>query len=98
MVPHELRRLLEGDVFTTQFMGWDQLQNGQLLEACDERGFDVLLTHDKNMRHQQELTQYQTAVLQLDAPSNDPEDVRLLVPQINEALRDLTPGEFVVVG
>jgi hypothetical protein len=36
--------------------GWDTLSNGELLTAAEEAGFDVLLTTDKNLRYQQNLT------------------------------------------
>jgi hypothetical protein len=35
--------------------GWDTLTNGDLLAEWERAGFDVLLTADKNMRHQQNL-------------------------------------------
>lgn len=98
MVPHEMRHLVEGEVFTVQYMGWSHLQNGKLLEAADEAAFDVLVTHDKGMRHQQDLAQYRVAVLQLDAPSNQMRHLTPLVPEINAALKALRPGDFVVVG
>lgn len=51
-------------------MGWEELQNGELLETCEENEFDVLVTHDESMRHQQNIARYDLTV-QLDAPSND---------------------------
>jgi hypothetical protein len=33
-------------------LGWDQLQNGELLLAAERAGFDLLLTTDKNLRYQ----------------------------------------------
>lgn len=98
MLPHELRRRIEGDVFTARFMGWAKLQNGDLLEAADEAYFDVLVTHDKEMRHQQNLTRYRLAVIQLDALSNRIDHLAPLVPSVNAALKTISPGELVVVG
>src|SRR5262245_37801981 len=45
--------------------GWDMLTNGELLEAADAAGFDVLLTTNRNMRHQQRLTGRMIAVVVL---------------------------------
>ena len=36
--------------------GWDRLANGALLDAAEEAGFELLVTADKNMRYQQNLT------------------------------------------
>jgi hypothetical protein len=36
--------------------GWDTLKNGELLDAAEAAGFDVFVTTDRNIRHQQNLT------------------------------------------
>ena len=36
--------------------GWDTLRNGELLDAAEAAGFDVLLTTDRSIRDQQNLT------------------------------------------
>jgi hypothetical protein len=41
--------------------GWDTLTNGDLLAEAERAGFDVLLTADKNMRHQQNLVRLHVA-------------------------------------
>lgn len=58
----------------------------------------MLLTNDQGIRHQHKLERARVAVLQLDAPSNDANDLLRLVPQINEAPSDLSSGDFVVGG
>src|SRR5947207_2155223 len=54
-VPVGVRRfLLEHEVHTVVEMGWpDQLENGELLKISEESGFDVMVTSDQNIRHQQ---------------------------------------------
>jgi hypothetical protein len=32
--------------------GWDTLRNGELLDAAEAAGFDVLVTTDRSMRYQ----------------------------------------------
>ena len=55
--PFPIRPFLEGhSVKRTQDMGWDRLTNGELLEVAEASGFDLLLTTDKNIRYQQNLT------------------------------------------
>ena len=55
--PAPIRSYLEGHTIKrTQDLGWDRLTNGDLLAAAEEAGFDLILTTDKNIRYQQNLT------------------------------------------
>ena len=45
--------------------GWDRLVNGELLAAAEGAGFDVLVTTDKRMRYQQNLTGRRIALVVL---------------------------------
>lgn len=45
--------------------GWDTLQNGELLDAAEVAEFDVFLTTDRNLRHQQNLTGRKIAIVVL---------------------------------
>jgi hypothetical protein len=37
-------------VITAQASGWDRLNNGALLSAAEEAGFDLLITTDRRIR------------------------------------------------
>ena len=55
-VPHKLRRSLIGhEVSTAEAMGWAELENGDLLRAGEDAGFDLMMTCDKNIPYQQNL-------------------------------------------
>jgi len=74
-------------------MGW--LQNGELLNAAEAAGFDVLVTTDKNMRYQQNLVSRKIAIIVLGKqqwPKVRPH-VQLVVAAVNAA----TPGTYVEV-
>lgn len=45
--------------------GWDTLRNGELLDGAEAAGFDVFVTTDRNIRHQQHLTHRKIAVVVL---------------------------------
>jgi hypothetical protein len=45
--------------------GWDRLQNGTLLEAAEQEGFDLFLTPDQNIRYQQNLQDRRIAIVVL---------------------------------
>jgi hypothetical protein len=57
-VPVKVRGFLsQHEVWTITEMNWSpRLKNGELLNAAEAAGFDVLLTCDQNIRHQQNLT------------------------------------------
>ena len=64
--PVPLRRYLKGhDIFTAAQQGWDRLRNGDLLKAAEDEGFEVLVTTDKNMRYQQNLSTRRIAIVVL---------------------------------
>ena len=51
------------EVRTASQLGWDTLKNGDLLTVAEAASFDVLLTTDKNLRYQQNLTGRKIAVV-----------------------------------
>lgn len=62
-----LKRDLPGlDVESVPLIGWAGLKNGELLTRA-ENDYDVLLTMDKGIPHQQYLTRYKIAVVGLRA-------------------------------
>ena len=67
--PAPLRKFLPGHtVKTAAEEGWDRLSNGELLRAAEDSGFDVLVTTDKNLRFQQDLSARRLAVVVLGNP------------------------------
>jgi len=84
------------DVKTVREAGFTGLKNGQLLKAA-ETAFDVLVTVDQSIRHQQNLRTFDIGVVILAAKTNKYEDLKPLVPRALEALKSLQPGAFVLV-
>jgi predicted nuclease of predicted toxin-antitoxin system len=66
-VPVGVRRFLsKHEVRTFVEMQWHpQLENGELLKTAEASGFDVLVTSDQNIRHQQNLTGRKLALVVL---------------------------------
>jgi predicted nuclease of predicted toxin-antitoxin system len=93
--PRVVKKRLPGmDIRTVQEMGWSGLKNGELLAAA-EGEFDVFITTDKNLRHQQNLTGRSFAVLLL--PSNQVPIVEALIPNVEAALATIRVGDFVEI-
>lgn len=72
-------------------MGWAQLGNGQLLRAAAS-AFDLLITTDQNLRHQQNLGEANLAILVL--PTTSWPIIQRNVNNVRDVLDRLKPGEF----
>ena len=73
-------------------IGWAGLENGELLKKAVEAGFDVLITMDTDMVHQQNLAKYPIAVVALRAASNRLGDTRPLMPALLASLPQIKSG------
>lgn len=76
-------------------LGWDTLSNGALLKAAEEAGFHVLLTTDKNIRFQQNLSKFPIAVVVLGNPTWLV--LRRYVKRVLEAVISAKPGTYCEV-
>lgn len=99
-VPKALKSALAVDGFdctTVQEAGWSGKENGELL-ALAEGSFDVVITIDRNLRYQQNLTGREIALLIVCALSNRLADLQPHFPACIAALRTIQPGTVVQVG
>ena len=83
----------EHDVRSVGYMGWLGKVNGELLALARDE-FDVLITLDRDMECQQNLTAADVAVIVLRAGTDDINVLRTLVPQIFERLHTIERGNF----
>lgn len=74
-------------------MGWERLNNGALLNKAQAE-FDVMLTMDTNIYHQQNVAHYDIAIIVLRAYGNDYESVLPLLPEVKTLLEGAQPGEI----
>src|SRR5579864_3850500 len=94
--PIGIRDSLPGHrVRTAAQQGWSTLLNGQLLQAAEHAGFDVLLTTDTNLQFQQNLEGRKLAVVILNR--NKWKLIRRVLPQIAAAVLAAKPGSWTVV-
>lgn len=85
------------EIKTVPQMGWAGNKNGKLL-ALIEKEFDIFITVDRNLSFQQNLSQFNIAVVVLQAKSNRLMDLKPLVPKILDILSTVVKGQAVVVG
>ena len=90
--PAPLRRELVGHmVRTAHEMGWDEKSNGELL-ALAEVEFQLLITTDKNLQYQQNLTGRNLAILVL--PTTSWRVLKSNGAEILAAVNSIAPGEY----
>lgn len=95
-VPRPFRNLLVQCAVSTAYeMGWAQLKNGELLDAAESAGFEVLITADQSLRHQQNLSGRRIAIVEL--PTNRMRQVDAYAVQANAILASISPGTYTIV-
>jgi hypothetical protein len=94
--PRGLARFLPGHMVRhAKSMGWDRLSNGALLAVAETAGFEVLVTPDKNLGYQQNLTERRIAIIVLARPQWP--QLRLHVERVSAAVNSAKPGDFLIV-
>lgn len=73
--------------------GWKGKKNGELLALMEGAGFDALVTIDKGIPHQQNLSRYAVAVVSLGARSLRLDDTAPVVEANLEKIRSAPPGK-----
>jgi hypothetical protein len=82
-------------VRTAAQQGWDKLRNGDLLDAAEQAGFELLLTTDKNMRYQQNLAGRRIAIVVLGQQQWP--QLRPHIQRVIEAVNGATRGSYTEV-
>jgi hypothetical protein len=90
------RALSDHTIITAQARGWDRLDNGALLRAAEEAAVDLLLTTDRQIRFQQNLTGRNIAIVVLTGTTKWSR-VRLHLERIAAVVNSATPGSYTEV-
>jgi hypothetical protein len=72
--------------------GWKGLSNGELLRRAQD-DYDLLIILDRSLPRQQNLSKFRLGVLVLRGRTTRLEDLVELVPQVNQALTTVRPGQ-----
>jgi len=83
------------EVIEARERGWDIISNGELLKQAEAAGFDVLLTTDKRIRYQQNLTHRKIAIIVLG--NSQWRVVRLYLDRVALAVNQATAGSYSIV-
>ena len=76
-------------------MGWAGLKNGELLRTAEENGIEVLVTGDRSLGYEQNLTGRRLAIVVLSAIQLP--ILRKNLSHIIAAIDRATPGSFQAV-
>jgi predicted nuclease of predicted toxin-antitoxin system len=94
--PVPLRGFLpEHDVQTAFERGWSNLKNGDLLAIAEADGFECLVTTDKNLSYQQNLSRRKIALVVL--PTTNWPKLRGITGAIAKAVADIGAGGYIEV-
>jgi len=85
----------EHGVSTAYERGWLTLKNGDLLDAAEREGFEVLVTTDRNLRHQQNLRARNIAIVVLTTTSWP--RIQRDIPAVVRAVDGAVPRSYVEV-
>jgi hypothetical protein len=94
--PAPLRYALKGHTVVEAIeRGWERLANGVLLDVAEAAGFEVLVTADKNIRYQQNLTGRKIAIVVIGNAQWPV--LRRYVERVVAAVNVSTPGSYAEV-
>jgi hypothetical protein len=92
--PAPLRHALVGHQVSTAYeRGWSGLKNGELIAAAEAGDFEVLVTTDKNLRYQQNLTGRSLAIVVLWTTSWP--KIQQALQKVQNAVDAATKGSYV---
>lgn len=91
-----LRDLTQYDAKTVKQLGWENVDDGELLSLA-ERDFDVFLTVDKDLPNEQNPAKFDIAVVVVRARTTRLADLRELLEPLHRALRSARPRQLQIL-
>ncbi len=89
------KRLLGHLVTYARQIGWQELENGELIRRAEDAGYDVLLSTDKNIQYQQKLSGRKIALVILG--NSQWPVVRLHLDKVVAAINACVPGTYTEI-
>jgi predicted nuclease of predicted toxin-antitoxin system len=86
------------EAHTAEWAGLKGKTNGELLREAELAGYEVLLTVDQGIPHQQNRAGRKLSVIPIRSRTNQLEDLLPLVEAILTVLESIAPGQIVPVG
>ncbi len=89
--------LKEYVVFTVLELGISGIKNGKLMDFCVENNFDILLTIDKNLLHQQNLEKYAVTIVVLNCFTSKLEELIQFLPSLTSKIDTLEKQQAYII-
>lgn len=87
--------LTRHEVSTAYERDWSTLKNGDLLDVAEREGFAILVTTDKNLKHQQNLGARRIAIIVLTSTSWP--RIQQEIAAVVHAVDGTSPGSYTEV-
>jgi predicted nuclease of predicted toxin-antitoxin system len=85
------------EIYPVYDKGWNSLENGDLINAMQNDNFDYLITSDKNLQHQHNLTKYSIGFIVLNVYDNNYEIIFPLLEKIKQVLQNKINSKLIVI-
>ncbi|MDX1983506.1 MAG: hypothetical protein SFV51_24755 [Bryobacteraceae bacterium] len=86
------------ETHSAEWAGFKGMKNGKLLLAAELGGYDVLITVDRSMAHQNRLDDRRISIIVMSAVTNQLEELLPYAKSVLDALHILKPGQIAQVG
>jgi predicted nuclease of predicted toxin-antitoxin system len=97
-LPLDFRHSFPGhEAHTAQWAGLKGKKNGELLRAAEAAGYEILLTIDHSIPHQQPFGRRTLSIILVRSRTSQIEDLVPLVDPILRALETIQPGQIVEI-
>ena len=97
-LPVSLRASIpEHEVHSARWAKLNGFVNGELLNAAVQRGYDVLITVDHNLKNQNKIAKFALGVVVVVVKNSKMETILPKVEQIRIALKRIKKGTVIVV-
>jgi predicted nuclease of predicted toxin-antitoxin system len=85
------------DAHTVEWAGLKGKKNGELLHAAELAGYEVLLTVDQGISHQQSLVGRKISIIPIRAKTNQMKDLLVFAEAVLDTLRTIGPGQVMPI-
>jgi predicted nuclease of predicted toxin-antitoxin system len=97
-VTKRLKKYLdEFEVFTVRELELSGIKNGKLMTYCVGNKFDILLTIDKKMMHQQNLDRYPVTIVVLNCYTSKIEELITFLPSFKLQVESLKKHKAYII-
>ena len=89
--------LKEFDVFTVRELRLSGVKNGTLMSYCVENKFDILLSIDKNLLHQQNIEKFALSIIIFNCVSSKIEELSTFIPSFKSNIENFKKNQAYLI-